>query len=177
MSEAKPCGDTGDDARSAAGTDVLLVVDTVTLLDRASVSDGKPQSAPDDAYYALAPNAEALSGTHGAKWVIDAQPGTRLKLRWTPLAMRGEHAALLQFVLADEATLGRASLHVESHASRYAPQSGKPEEPVAREAPDAYWAAEVIARGTADVNVEATVTDRDANVLGRFILSLQIVVP
>ncbi|ANJ87138.1 AidA/PixA family protein [Pandoraea oxalativorans] len=177
MSEAKPCGNTGNEARSAASTDVLLVVDTVTLLERASGGDEKPQPAPDTAYYALAPNADALAGVNGAKWVIHARPGTRLKLRWTPLAMRGEHAALLQFALLDETTLGRPSLHVESHATRYAPQSGKLDEPVPREAPDAYWETEVIASGMADVNVDATVTDRDANVLGRFTWSLQIVVP
>ncbi|AJC17025.1 AidA/PixA family protein [Pandoraea sputorum] len=177
MSEAKPCGDTGVDTRSAACTDVLLVVDTVTLLDRAAGTEGPPQPVTGDAYYALAPNADALTGVNGAKWVIEAQPGSRLKLRWTPLAMRGEHAALLQFELADETTLGRSSLHVDNHATRFAPQSAMPEAPVSREAPDAYWETEVIASGTAAVKVDATVTDRDANILGRFTWSLQIVVP
>ena len=183
MSDAQTCGnkDDGGEAGKAGGSaaiiDVLLVIDTVTLLDDHPEAADRPVSVDEPACYRLSPNNGALSGTSGDDWSLDVHPGERLRLRWTPLAMRGEHAVLLQLALTDEATLSHSGMHVEENAVRYAPQAGKPEEAVAREAPDAFWQADVVAGGTAELSVEATVMDRDAAVLGCFAWTLRIVVP
>ncbi|ODP33429.1 AidA/PixA family protein [Pandoraea sp. ISTKB] len=182
MSDAQNCGNGGeeDGARdSAAITDVLLVIDTATLLDKAAGQSPSPVSVDGTDCYRLSPGRDTLDGSHGtppASWPVDARTGSQLRIRWTALAMRGEHAVLLQLALADDAALGNLQLHVEDNAVRYAPRSDKPEEAVARQAPDAYWQAEVIASGEAEMRVEATVTDRDANVLGRFTWPLRIAV-
>ncbi|WP_242561102.1 MULTISPECIES: AidA/PixA family protein [Pandoraea] len=181
MSDAQTCGtgDGGGALVSAAVTDVLLVIDTATLLDKAAGPTSSPVAVDGDDCYRLSPGHDTLDGdreTHAAGWRIDARPGERIRIRWTALAMRGEHAVLLQLALADDATLGNLQLHVEDSAVRYAPRSDKPEEAVARQAPDAYWQADVVASGEAETSVEATVTDRDANVLGRFTWSMRIAV-
>ncbi|VVD79904.1 inclusion body protein [Pandoraea capi] len=182
MSDAQNCGNGGgeDGARdSAAITDVLLVIDTATLLDKAAGQSPSPVSVDGTDCYRLSPGHDTLdgsSGTHAATWRIDARPGERIRMRWTALAMRGEQAVLLQLALADDAMLGNLQLHVEDNAVRYAPRYDKPEEAVARQAPDAYWQADVVASGEAETSVEATVTDRDANVLGRFTWSMRIAV-
>ncbi|AKM32369.1 hypothetical protein AB870_23120 [Pandoraea faecigallinarum] len=187
MSDAPTRGGPRDE--STAVTDALLVIDTVTLLDSPADSSHSPDSSRScvhadrtshvggDACYCLAPGAQALRGVRASTWTIDVPVGERLRLRWTPLAMRGEHAVLLELSLTDEAVLGDLRLHVEDHAVRYAPQPGKPQEAVAREAPDAYWQADVVASGTADLGIDAIVTDRDATVLARFGWTLRIVVP
>lgn len=180
MSDAQTCGDNGEAGKvrgHAAIIDVLLVIDTVTLLADHPEAVDQPVSIDGYACYHLSSEKGALNGTSANDWSLDVRPGERLRLRWTPLAMRGEHAALLQLSLADEATLGHPDIHVEENAVRYAPQAGKPEEPVAREAPDVFWQADVVASGTATLSVEATVMDRDAAVLGRFAWTVQIVVP
>lgn len=173
MSDARTHGATHD---AHAITDVLLVIDTVTLLDRHPDAAHTPVDIESNGYYGLAPDKQALEGVSAAPWPIDVRPGDCLRVRWTPLAMRGEHAVLLQLALDDESTLAGLQLHVHEHAQRYAPQSDAPQEPVAREAPDAFWQADVVASGTANVNVEAIVTDRDANVLARLRWSLPVVV-
>lgn len=157
--------------------DVLLVIDTVTLLDRHPEAADNPVTVDGDGCYGLAPDANALDGVNAAPWPVDVHAGDRLRLRWTPLAMRGEHAVLLQLSLADASSLSGLQLHVHEHATRYAPQPGDPQVSVAREAPDAFWQADVVASGTAQVDVEAIVTDRDANVLARLRWPLRVVVP
>ncbi|MDR3400548.1 MAG: AidA/PixA family protein [Pandoraea sp.] len=174
MSEART-SDTG--SATGATADVLLVIDTVTLLDRHPDAADNPVDIESDGCYGLAPDSQALDGVSAAPWPIDVRTGDRVRLRWTPLAMRGEHAVLLELSLTDETVLGGLRMHVHEHAPRYAPQSGSPEQPVAREAPDAFWQADVIASGTAEVDVVAIVTDRDASVLARFRWSLPVVVP
>ncbi|MFJ2991381.1 AidA/PixA family protein [Pandoraea sp. NPDC087047] len=180
MSDAKTCGNGGNGGDSGnAGTiaDVLLVIDTVTLLDKHPEAATEPVDVDGAECFALAPRGDALTGLSASSWQIDVRPGAQLRLRWTPLAMRGEHALLLQLSLDGETTLGKLQLHVEEHAVRYAPQAGTPEEAVAHEAPDAFWQAAVVGSGTAEVSVDALVTDRDANVLGRLRWPLRIIVP
>jgi hypothetical protein len=174
MSDARTT-DVGSDTGTIA--DILLVIDTMTLLDRHPDAADAPVDIESDGCFGLAPGSRALEGVSAAPWPVEVRPGDSLRLRWTPLAMRGEHAVLLQLSLDDEATLGGLAMHVHEHATHYAPQPGSPQAPVAREAPDAFWQADVVASGTAQVNVEAMVTDRDANVLARFRWSLPVVVP
>ncbi|VVD61862.1 AidA/PixA family protein [Pandoraea anhela] len=182
MSDAQTCGTRGDGEAAADRVtviDVLLAIDTATLLDK---TDGHTPSATVDGSdcYRLSPGRDALSGesgTGGARWCIDVRPGQRLRIRWTPLAMRGEHAVLLQLALADETTLHHLRLHVEDKAVRYAPGTDTPTSPVAREATDAFWQADVVASGDAELTAEAIVTDREANVLGRFSWSFRMAVP
>ncbi|VVE13362.1 AidA/PixA family protein [Pandoraea terrigena] len=165
------------DGERRAIADVLLVIDSATLLDRHPQATDAPVSVDADRCYGLAPDSAALDGVNAAQWRVDAHAGDRLRLRWTPLAIRGEHAVLLELSLDDERTLSGLQLHVHEHATRYAPQSGSFETPVAREAPDAFWQADVVGSGTAALTIEAIVTDRDANVLGRFRWPMRIVVP
>lgn len=156
--------------------DVLLVIDIDTLLDRYPDAANAPVQVDRDSCFGLASGREALTVVNTEAWRIAARPGQRLRIRWTPLAMRGEHQILLQLAAADEATLGALKLHVDADAVRHVPQSGAPEHPVARTAVDAYWQADVVASGTTQVNVEAVATDRDAAVLARFRWPLRIVV-
>lgn len=174
MSDARTSS-AGSETRAFA--DVLLVIDAVMLLDRYPDAAHNPVDIEGDGCYGLAPDSEALHGVCAAPWLIDVRAGDRLRLRWTSLAMRGEHAVLLQLSVDDESTLGGLEMHVDEHATRYAPQSGAPQAPVAREAPDAFWQADVVASGTAGLNVEAIVTDRDANILARFRWPLPVVIP
>ena len=174
MSDART-RDAGSDTRAIV--DVLLIIDTVALLDRHPNAADATMDIESDACYGLAPGSRALEGVSAAPWPVDVHPGDSLRLRWTPLAMRGEHAVLLQLCADDESTLSGLQMQIHEHAPRYAPQSGAAQQPVAREAPDVFWQADVVASGTAKVNVEAIVTDRDANVLGRFRWSLPVVVP
>ena len=164
-------------SHTGATADVLLVIDTMTLLDQHPDAADAPVDIESDGCYGLAPDKQALHGVSAAPWPVDVRPGDCLRIRWTPLAMRGEHAVLLQLSLDDEATLGGLQIQVHEHAPRYAPQSGEPQAPVAREAPDAFWQADVVASGKVNVRVEAIVTDRDANVLARLRWSLPVVVP
>ncbi|WP_353189228.1 AidA/PixA family protein [Pandoraea pnomenusa] len=163
------------DAGTAA--DVLIVIDTVTLLDAHSGAADAAVDVDGSGYYAVAPGGEALEGVSGAPWRIDVSPGDCVRLRWTPLAMRGEHAVLLLLSLTDDAPLSALQQHVNTDATRYVPQSAAPEQPVPRPALDAYWQADVVASGSTSLQVEATVTDRDAAVIGRFRWLLPIVVP
>ncbi|VVD98692.1 AidA/PixA family protein [Pandoraea cepalis] len=174
MSDATPSD--GDGACRAIA-DVLLVIDTVTLLDQHPEATDAPVGVDADCCYGLAADSAALTGVNAAQWRIAVRPGDRLRLRWTPLAMRGEHAVMLQLCLDDETTLSGLQLHCLTHATRYAPQSGSPQVAVARDAPDAFWQADVAGSGTAALTIEAIVTDRDANVLGRFRWSMRVVVP
>ncbi|AVF40985.1 AidA/PixA family protein [Pandoraea apista] len=164
-----------NDSRAIA--DVLLVIDTMTLLDRHPDAADAPVAIEGEGCYGLASGKQALEGVSAAPWPVDVRPGDSLRFRWTPLAMRGEHAVLLQLAVADESTLADLKMHVHEHAMRYAPQAAAPQEPIAREAPDAFWQADVVASGAAHLSVEAIVTDRDANVLARFRWSLPVVVP
>ncbi|APD13500.1 AidA/PixA family protein [Pandoraea pulmonicola] len=176
MAHAHTCG---AQPGSAPAVDILLALDTMTWLDRHP--HGDPASTPvdvePDACYGLAsgsgPEAPLRAGK-AAHVHVDARPGARLRLRWTPLALRGEHAVLLQLSLGDDATLADLQLHIDEHATRYAPQAGTPERPASRQAPDAFWQADVVAPGTVSVDAEATVTDRDAQVIARFRWPLRI---
>lgn len=174
MSDANTSDGNGD---RRAIADVLLVIDTVTLLDRHPDAVDAPVSVDADCCYGLAADSAALTGVNAAQWRIDVRTGDRLRLRWTPLAMRGEHAVMLQLSLDDEITLSGLRLHWHEHATRYAPQASSPQTAVARDAPDAFWQADVVGSGTAALAIEAIVTDRDANVLGRFRWPMRVVVP
>ncbi|VVE34906.1 inclusion body protein [Pandoraea eparura] len=172
----------GDGERRAI-IDILLVIDTVTLLDRhpdaadAAKATDVPVSVDAHDCYGLAPDSAALDGVNAAPWRVAVRTGDGLRLRWTPLAMRGEHAVLLQLSLNDETTLSGLQLHLREHATRYAPQSGSLQTPVTRDAPDAFWQADVVGSGTAALTIDAIVTDRDANVLGRLRWPMRLVVP
>lgn len=166
----------GDGERRAIA-DVLLVIDTVTLLDRHPDAVETTVSVDADGCYGLAPDSAALDGVNAPQWRVGVRAGDGLRLRWTPLAMRGEHAVLLQLSVDDETTLSGLQLHLHEHATRYAPQSGSLETPVARDAPDAFWQADVVGSGTAALTIDAMVTDRDANVLGRFRWPMRLIVP
>ncbi|AJP57664.1 hypothetical protein UC34_13010 [Pandoraea vervacti] len=176
MSDPSTCGALHDE--SAAN--VLLAIDTATLLDHphdSPVGDAQTTAVDGSACFCLSSGADALAGVNTTTWSLDVRPGARLRLRWTPLAMRGEHAVLLHLSLADEAVLGNLQLHVDDNAVRYAPQPGTPGDAVARPAPDAFWQAQVVASGKATLTVEAIVTDRDATLLGRFGWTVRIAVP
>ena len=61
--------------------DVLLVIDTVTLLDRHPDAVDAPVSVDADCCYGLAADSAALTGVNAAQWRIDVRTGDRLRLR------------------------------------------------------------------------------------------------
>ncbi|VVD65359.1 hypothetical protein PMO31116_00317 [Pandoraea morbifera] len=160
------------DARTV--TDVLLVIDTVTLLARHAHAAPAQRHAEPGEWFTLAPGQVEPDAARMAPWRIDATPGNRVRLRWTPLAMQGEHAVLLDLSPTDTTVFGEWHLHMHADSPRHAPSMGDPEHPALRAAPDVYWQAEVERAGSTELSVELTITDRDANVLRQLQRSLRI---
>lgn len=156
--------------------DVLLVIDTVTLLARQTHAAPAQRHAEPGGWFTLAPGQVEPDAARMPPWRIDAAPGNRVRLRWTPLAMQGEHAVLLDLSPTDTAVFGEWHLHMHADSPRHAPSMGDPEHPALRAAPDVYWQAEVERAGSTELSVGLTITDRGANVLSRLRRPLRIAV-
>lgn len=156
--------------------DVLLVIDTVTLLARQTHTAPSQRHAEPGGWFTLAPGQVEPDAARMPPWRIDAAPGNCVRLRWTPLAMQGEHAVLLDLSPTDTAVFGEWHLHMHADSPRHAPSMGAPEHPALRAAPDVYWQAEVERAGSTELSVGLTITDRGANILSRLRRPLRIAV-
>lgn len=156
--------------------DVLLVIDTVTLLARQTHAAPSQRHAEPGGWFTLAPGQVEPDAARMPPWRIDAAPGNCVRLRWTPLAMQGEHAVLLNLSPTDTAVFGEWHLHMHADSPRHAPSMGAPEHPALRAAPDVYWQAEVERAGSTELSVGLTITDRGANILSRLRRPLRIAV-
>ncbi|UIF88985.1 AidA/PixA family protein [Cupriavidus sp. UYPR2.512] len=170
MSDRQACKSSGQTGTDDI-TDVLLVVDTVTLLKRcpdAGDDPANPTPVDGDCCYGIASGIGQLQGINEGQLCIEAPIGACLRLRWAPLAMRAEYAVLLSLELSDEQTFGHARLIVDEQATSYVPQSATPMQPARRSASDYFWQIDVKACGTVEATINALVTDRDARILGSF---------
>lgn len=164
MSEARTSGDCESSESSAA--EVFLVIDTAALL------AGEPEAS---CCYALYTGLDSRLTSNDGQVHLNTSPGDLISIRWSSTAVRGEQAVLLALQLPDDDVLTNLALTANPDATFYMPQMDHPGEPVPRTTLDAVWQAEVVTEGSVNVQVEATVTDRDAQVLGTFAWPLRIV--
>ncbi|VVE11993.1 hypothetical protein PIN31009_02679 [Pandoraea iniqua] len=152
---------------NAAGTNVLLVIDTGALL----AGESEPACC-----YALCTGMDSLLTSNDGQLHLNAAAGEQVHVRWSPTAVRGEHAVLLDLQLANEDVLTNLTLQTNPAATVQVPQMGEPGECEARPAHDAFWQLDVAAEGNVELKLKAIVTDRDAEIAGTFEWPLSIVV-
>jgi nematocidal protein AidA len=154
------------------GVDALLVFDAATLLSRypdASRAPDAPSLADAECCYCLAPEAGELVASNNGLFRISAPLGAQLRLRPATLALRAEQSVLLTSVLlSDEKTLTKPQLVVHDKAEVFVPGSQDPAQPERLHSLDHFWHANVIAHDSVEALIGATITDRNANVLGCF---------
>lgn len=154
------------------GVDALLVFDAATLLSRypdASRAPDAPSIADAECCYCLAPEAGELVATNNGLFRVSVPLGAQLRLRLATLALRAEHSVLLTSIqLSDEQTLTTPQLVVREKAEIFLPQTQDPLQPERHLSLDHFWHAQVLAHDSVEALVDATITDRGANILGCF---------
>lgn len=175
----KGAAQTSSHPPSSTAIDLLLVIDTVTLLERhpATNEESAPASVDSSFCYCFAPGKKQIVASNDGTLAVKAPPGTDLRLRWSPLSLRGERIILLDISLSDNEILGPIAQHVDERASLFMPQlnsSGTMDEPAKRTAPDIFWKTKMIAPGAVDARINARIMGRDAHVLGNFFWDLRL---
>ncbi|VVE61894.1 hypothetical protein PAN31117_00685 [Pandoraea anapnoica] len=151
---------------SQTSADVLLIIDAAALLAGASASD---------CCYALCTGLDSLLTSNGGQLHLNAIPGERVSIRWSPTSVRGEQAILLDLHLPNDDVLSNLVLTTNPDVTLFVPQMDDPTKLETRTTLDACWEVDVVAEGSVDMQIEAIVTDRNAEVIGTFRWPLSIV--
>lgn len=158
--------------------DVLLVFDATALLSRypdASRGPDAPSHGDAECCYFLAPDAGELVALNNGLFHVSGVVGSDLRLRPVTLALRAEYAVLLTAIrLADERTLSRPQPVIDEKAEIFVPRGEDPTQPERHPSIDHFWCTRILAHGSVDAQIDAIITDRDANILGCFRWELNI---
>jgi len=151
---------------SQTSADVLLIIDAAALLSGESAADS---------CYALCTGLDSLLTSNDGQLHLNAMPGKRVSFRWSPTSVRGEQAIMLNLQLPDDDVLTDLVLKTNPDATLFVPQMEDPTKLETRTTHDACWEVDVVAEGSVDMQIEAIVTDRNAEVIGTFRWPLSIV--
>lgn len=152
---------------NAAGASVLLVIDTAALL----AGESEPTCC-----YALCTGMDSLLTRNDGQLHLNALPGEQVRVRWSPTAVRGEQAVLLNLQLPSDDVLANLTQQSNPEATVRVPQMENPATLDEQPAHDAFWQLDVAAEGSVELTLQAIVTDRDAGVVGTFEWPLSLVV-
>lgn len=158
--------------------DVMLIFDAVTLLSRnpeASRTPAAPTPADPDCCYAFAPATDTLTAPTAGRLRMRAPLGALVRIRATTPSLLAEHAVLVTSLqLSGGPALSDPQPVVNPQAEAFVPQLSEQSHPVRHHQTDAFWQTQVLAHQPVEARIDATVLDREANVLGCFRLQLTI---
>ncbi len=101
--------------------------------------------------------------------------GALVRIRAATPSLLTEHAVLVTSLqLSGARALSDPQPVVNSHAEALVPQLGEQPHPARHRATDAFWQMQVLAHEPVEARIDATLLDREANVLGCFRWQLAI---
>ncbi|MGD7313977.1 AidA/PixA family protein, partial [Ralstonia pseudosolanacearum] len=158
--------------------DVMLIFDAVTLLSshpEASRTPDAPTPVGAQCCYAFAPGAGAPTAPNSGRLTVCAPIGALVRIRAATPSLLTEHAVLVTSLqLSGARALSDPQPVVNSHAEALVPQLGEQPHPARHRATDAFWQMQVLAHEPVEARIDATLLDREANVLGCFRWQLAI---
>ncbi|NTZ09223.1 AidA/PixA family protein [Burkholderia metallica] len=151
--------------------DVLAIVDAITLLSAypdASRDAEKPTVIDGRHIYVISPGDTGQLGHNDSRFFAGLQPGDRLHLRETALALRAEVTVLfVRFALKDAGIVAPIEAEIRDAATPV-PDGDDLLHPSCRPMKDHFWRSEVLAPGATTCTADFAVLDRDGAVSGYF---------
>lgn len=167
----------GEQSASGCRGDVLLVVDSATLLERypdASLSADAPTPIDGNLIYILAGNNVGEMGRNDSRLELALSPGKSMHVRGITLALGGEQGLVLyRITLPDASVLTPPKLVV--HNGVTVPTPGPPDSLRADCLPadDHFWEARLVAPDTVTCDLSFMVLDRSCKSQGCFLWRLE----